>query len=102
MRLIHFCTSFLKSSISFGPFLSTLTNSGGFDVALNLTLMVEKHGRWSEILVTTIPDFSSDVILEKRQKIWSMRVALLFENLVGSIICGRRPFETKQNKVSNS
>ena len=62
--------------------------------------MEEKHGRWSDIFVTIMPEQFWEEDFENLQKIWSIRVADFFENRVGIVIWGTDPFETNNSKYS--
>ena len=63
-------------------------------------MIIEKQGKWSDILETIIPDVQCDVYLENLQNIWSIKVAFLLENRVGIVICGVEPFDTNKSKNS--
>ena len=60
---------------------------GGLSLSCTLFRNV-KHGLWSENCFVRMPDFGCFAYLSILQNRLSIRVPLLFENLVGSVICG--------------
>ena len=64
------------------------------------TLLIEmKYARWSDILVNNIPAILSERRCEHLYRKLSMRVQLFFENLVGSVIFGKKIESSDRIKI---
>ena len=91
--------SLLKFSLAVSLFTLTLIYLGYFLLFFSMFITI-KQGRWSDIFVIIIPDFTTFIFATSLQNIWSIRVALCLVNLVGSVMQGWALCEVSKSKYS--